>query len=113
MTKSSWTVEFPGSITVCERDGTILEMNAVSARIHASDGGSALIGKNLMDCHPPQAQAKLAELLKNQQRNVYTIEKNGKKKLIYQSPWYENGEFRGIVELSLEIPEDIPHFVRS
>ena len=41
------------------------------------------------------------------------IEKNGVKKLIYQAPWYEEGVYRGIVELSLPIPFDLPHFVRS
>ena len=44
--------------------------------------------------------------------NVYTIEKNGIKKLIYQSPWFENGEMKGLVELSLEIPFEMPHFIR-
>jgi len=33
--------------------------------------------------------------------------------LIYQSPWYQNGEFAGLVEISLEIPEQMPHFVRG
>jgi hypothetical protein len=44
--------------------------------------------------------------------NVYTIEKNGIKKLIYQSPWFEKGEMKGLVELSLEIPFNMPHFIR-
>jgi hypothetical protein len=52
-------------------------------------------------------------MLRDHSTNVYTIEKNGVKKLIYQAPWYENGEYRGFVELSLEIPFDLPHFVRG
>jgi hypothetical protein len=43
------------------------------------------------------------------EKNVYTIEKNGVKKLIYQSPWYYNGEYAGFVELSLEIPFEMEH----
>ena len=39
--------------------------------------------------------------------------KAGVKKLIYQTPWYENGEFRGLVELSMEIPFEMPHYVRK
>jgi hypothetical protein len=35
------------------------------------------------------------------------------KKLIYQSPIFEDGEYKGIVELSLEIPFDMPHFKRT
>jgi len=44
---------------------------------------------------------------------VYTIEKKGIKKLIYQAPWYENGEFSGVVELSIPIPFEMPHYIRK
>ena len=47
------------------------------------------------------------------QTNVYTIEKKGVKKLIYQTPWYHDGAFAGLVELGLEIPAEMPHFVRD
>jgi len=45
--------------------------------------------------------------------NVYTIEKAGIKKMIYQTPWYQNGKVAGLVEISIEIPFDMPHFIRS
>lgn len=45
--------------------------------------------------------------------NSYTIEKGGAKKLIYQAPWYENGRYRGLVEVSLPLPDTLPHFVRD
>jgi hypothetical protein len=35
------------------------------------------------------------------------------KKLIQQTPWHEKGEPAGLVEFSLVIPFDLPHFVRS
>ena len=47
------------------------------------------------------------------EKNVYTIEKNGVKKMIFQSPWYKDGIYAGFVELSLEIPFEMPHFIRS
>ena len=62
---------------------------------------------------PRARNAVRIALLKKKQLNVYTIEKNGIKKLIYQSPWYVKGEFAGFVELSLEIPFEIPHFIRD
>ena len=49
----------------------------------------------------------------NQRANVYTIEKGGKKKLIYQTPWYKDGQYAGFVELSLVIPAEMPHFIRD
>jgi transcriptional regulator with PAS, ATPase and Fis domain len=113
MAKCEWEPEFPGSITVCDPHGIVLEMNDRAAQVFASDGGRALIGKNLLDCHPEPARAKLAALLENQQANVYTIEKQGVKKLIYQSPWYRGGAYAGMVELSLEIPFEMPHIVRE
>jgi hypothetical protein len=32
--------------------------------------------------------------------------------MIYQSPWFKDGEFAGLIELSLEIPMEMAHFVR-
>ncbi len=109
----SWVKEFPAAVTVCDADGIILEMNGKSVKTFAKDGGRALIGKNMLDCHPDPARGKLERLMESRQVNVYTIEKNGVKKLIYQSPWYRNGEYAGFIELSLEIPFDIPHFIRE
>jgi len=48
-----------------------------------------------------------------QQANIYTIEKHAKKKLIYQTPWYRDGKYAGFIELSLVIPEEMPHFIRD
>ncbi|MFN8597022.1 MAG: PAS domain-containing protein [Anaerolineae bacterium] len=113
MIDHAWIKEFPGSITVCDAEGIILEMNDKAIKTFESQGGAELIGTPLLDCHPEPARTKVAELLATHRRNVYTIEKNGVHKLIYQSPWYENGEYRGLIELSLEIPVEMPHFVRQ
>jgi transcriptional regulator with PAS, ATPase and Fis domain len=109
----AWVQEFPAAVTVCDRDGIILAMNDKSGQNFENSGGAALIGSNLLDCHPEPSRTKLQELLCAGRTNVYTIEKKEIKKLIYQSPWYENGEYRGLVELSLEIPAEMPHFVRG
>jgi hypothetical protein len=108
-----WIKEFPGSIIVCDTDGLILEMNDKAARGYEKEGGLKLIGSNLLDCHPEKARRKIEELLVSRQANIYTIEKKGIKKFVYQSPWYRDGQYAGIVELVLEIPFEMPHFVRS
>ena len=113
MTNQFWQKEFPGAITVSDLDGIILDMNDRAAADYADRGGRALIGTNMLDCHPEPARTKVKQLLEARQRNVYTIEKKGVRKLIYQSPWYESGVCRGFVELSLEIPAEIPHFLRQ
>ncbi len=114
MNENEWIKEFPAAVTVCDAEGILLEMNDKAAKTFEADGGRKLIGSNMLDCHPEPSRTKTERLLLSRERNVYTIEKNGIKKLIYQSPWYKNGEYAGFVELSLEIPfGDMPHFVRS
>jgi len=108
-----WVDELGAAITLCDKDGIILYMNNRSEVTFEKRGGKNLIGKNLLDCHPEPARSKLDDLLHNPRVNVYTIEKNGIKKMIYQSPWYKNGYFAGLVEISLPIPETIPHFIRE
>lgn len=66
-----------------------------------------------MDCHPEPARSKLRGLLESGGSNVYTIEKGGVRKLIYQAPWSSGGERRGMVELSLELPAEMAHHVRG
>ncbi|MDK9699652.1 MAG: diguanylate cyclase [bacterium] len=108
-----WVLEFPAAITVCDDRGIILAMNERACNTFHGDGGAKLIGTSLLDCHPEPSRTKLIEMLKSHEKNVYTIEKNGIKKMIYQSPWFEHGEYRGFVEMSLEIPFEMPHFVRK
>jgi transcriptional regulator with PAS, ATPase and Fis domain len=105
--------EIPAAVTICDKDGMILYMNERSAATFAKDGGKALIGKNLYECHPGTSKEKLRVLMESHQTNSYTIEKNGVKKMIYQTPWFEGGEFRGLIEFSFVIPVDMPHFVRG
>jgi transcriptional regulator with PAS, ATPase and Fis domain len=113
MSEHDWIKEFPAAITVCDADGLIIEMNDKAAMTFEKDGGRNLIGCNLLDCHPEQARGKVKALLASHEKNVYTIEKNGIKKLIYQTPWYRDGQHAGFMELSLEIPFETPHFIRS
>lgn len=101
------------AVTVCDADGTILEMNAKAAATFAKSGGGDLVGKSLLDCHPEPSKTKLKKMLAEPYTNAYTIEKNGVKKLIYQTPWMKDGKPAGLVELSLEIPAEMPHFVRK
>jgi len=101
------------AITVCDAEGKVVEMNEKSAATFAKGGGKDLVGKNLLDCHPEPSRSKVEKMLAEPFTNAYTIEKNGVKKLIYQTPWYADGKPAGLVELSLEIPADMPHFVRN
>jgi len=113
MAENIWVKTFPGSVIVTDENGTITELNDRAAEGFAALGGRALIGTNVLDCHPEPSRTKLADLMAGRVRNVYTIEKAGVKKLIYQVPRIEGGQFKGYVEISLEIPFEMPHFVRT
>lgn len=109
----AWVKEFAGAVVVCDTKGVILEMNDEAIKANEDDGGEKLIGTNLLDCHPEPSRSKVVELLASRQVNVYTVRKKGKKKLIHQTPWFRNGKYSGLVEVSLEIPETLPHFDRD
>jgi transcriptional regulator with PAS, ATPase and Fis domain len=113
MSTPGWVEGFQAAITVTDAAGVIVSMNEAAARVFAKYGGAALVGKNLLDCHPEPARSKVAALLRDQAGNAYTIEKAGKKKLIYQAPWFDRGRFAGLVELSIELPDPLPHFIRQ
>jgi len=113
MKHHAWVREFPISITVTDREGKIIEMNSQAAKTFEKDGGLRLIGQNVMSCHPEKAQVKLRDIMNNRKTNVYTIEKAGIKKLVYQAPWYKDGKYEGVVELAIEIPFEMPHFIRD
>lgn len=105
--------EIPAAVTVCDTDGIILYMNNKSISTFKKDGGADLVGKSLFDCHPGASKEKLRALLESQKTNTYTIEKNGVHKMIYQTSWFEDGKFRGLIEFSFEIPAEMPHFIRG
>jgi transcriptional regulator with PAS, ATPase and Fis domain len=113
MAKLNWEHEISMAVTICDTTGIIQYMNNKSIATFSNDGGENLIGKNLFDCHSTSSQNKILDLLKNRKTNIYTIQKNGKKKMIIQTPWIEDSETKGMVELSIELPEEIPHYNRD
>lgn len=109
----NWAEGFNGAITVCDRAGVIVYMNGCSARQFAKRGGEKLIGANLLDCHPEPAKTKLKQMLEKPIENTYTVEKHGKKKIIVQKPWMHNNDFKGVVEISFEIPTNMQNHVKK
>jgi PAS domain-containing protein len=113
MAEHLWVKEFPGPVVVSDARGIIVEMNDKAVEWFASRGGKGLVGKSLFDVHHDEAQGKIRRLLETKEANAYTIERDGVRRLVYQSAWYRDGEFAGLVELLLEVPLEIPHHVRT
>ncbi len=110
---NSWVKELPAAITVTDADGKIVEMNGRSIETFSKDGGAKLIGSSVHDCHQGPSREKTFDLFRTKKANHYTIRKNGQKKIIHQLPWYREGKFAGFVELSIPIPDELPHFDRD
>jgi len=108
-----WAEEIPIAITVTDENGIIVEMNARSRETFAADGGGALVGRSVFDCHPEPARTRTRELYERHQPNHYTIQESGQRKIIHQIPWTRGGRFAGIVEISIPIPDELPHFDRD
>jgi len=109
----TWSDEFEGAVTICNRDGIITYMNNSSKKQFSKYGGGDLLGTSLIDCHPEPSRSKVIEMLKVPSQNTYTTEKGGIKKIIHQTPLYEKGVFSGLIEISFVLPEPLPHFVRD
>jgi len=108
-----WADGLPAAITVTDAHGTIIAMNARAGETFAADGGAALVGRSVFECHPEPARSKLRALYAQPAPSHYTIRKRGARKIIHQIPWYAGGAFAGLVELSIPIPDEMPHFERG
>ncbi len=96
------------AITVCDTEGIVLYQNARSQQVNGD-----VRGRSLIPCHNERSRRIIERLLTEGGDNVYTIEKRGIRKLIFQTPWRSDGRICGLVEFSLEIPAQMPHYVRG
>jgi len=109
---SDWFQETNVALTVSDKNGQIIYMNQKACAVF-SKFGECLVGSNLKNCHNETSVQKMAHLLESGQSNIYTIEKNGRKKIIIQLPWSSNQAVEGLLELSIELPEEMPHHNRD
>ena len=99
------------AITVSDKEGNVIYMNDSSIEVN----GDAR-GRNLQGCHNERSWQIIQHLLADKATNAYTISKKGKRKLIYQTPWYEDDAKQvvgGLVEFSIILPEVLPHYDRG
>ena len=50
-------------VVLCALDHTVVYMNPAAVRRYAQQGGEKLLGKSLMNCHPPKARAIIEKVL--------------------------------------------------
>ena len=109
-----WAFRMNCAVTVADAECNIIYMNERSRATFANRGGAALIGHNLMDYHNENSKAIIRRLLEEGGTNCYTIEKNSQRKMIFQTAWRdENNIVAGLVEISMVIPAEMPHYIRN
>ena len=104
--------ELDSAITVCDKDGVILFMNEKACKTFEKYGGRELIGKSLFDCHNQDSCEIINKLLEEDISNTYTVTRDKMKKLIHQTPWYKDGKVMGLIEFSVDLPEEVPNHDR-
>ena len=106
--RPEWADELNCAVTVCDTEGIVLYQNLRSVAVNGD-----VRGQSLIPCHSERSRGIIRRLLDEGATNVYTIEKRGVRKLIYQTAWRSTGEVCGLVEFSMEIPAEMPHYVRG
>ena len=107
-----WAEGMACAVTAADKDGVIRYMNRRAREQYKKHGN--LVGKNLLDCHNERSRGIIRRILETGGTNSYTIEKNGVRKMIYQTACTgADGQVEGIVEISMVIPGELPHYVRS
>ena len=103
----AWAEEMDVMLTVCNTKGIIVYMNRASKLGFHKYGGEELIGKSILNCHNPHSQEQIKSMLQFPQTNIYITSKATERRLIRQFPWVENGEVKGIIEMSFDLPADV------
>lgn len=108
----NWAEGMACAVTAADAEGVIRYMNRRARETYRKHGD--LVGKSLYDCHGERAAGIIRRLLAEGGTNAYTIEKEGVRKMIYQTATTDaDGRVTGIVEVSMVIPEELPHYVRG
>ena len=96
--------------TVCDKEGVVVYQNA---RARKRDG--CVVGQNLYNCHGKESQEMIRHMIDTGESNTYETIHHGKRRLLHQTPWFEQagGNIAGLVELSVDLPDEYPTFNRD
>lgn len=112
MSDLDWADDLEISVMATDEHGVITYMNAFAERANQDAGGAKLIGASLFACHPERSLARVHELYQAPGPSHYTVARSGRRKIIHHLPRYRDGRFAGVVEISVPIPAELPHFER-
>ena len=79
-----WAESMNCAVTVCDKEGVILYMNAPARELYRKHGD--LIGTNLLGCHSERSRGIIRHMLDTGESNSYTISKQGLRKSDISDP---------------------------
>ena len=92
-------------MTVCDTECVIVYQNEKSVAVNGDMRGKCMLG-----CHNDRSRGIIARILSEGATNSYTISKKGQHKDAADG---SGRTVAGIVELSVVIPEEMPHYDRG
>ena len=70
------------AVVLCDLEHTIVYMNPAAGERYAKNGGMALVGKSLLDCHSPHANEMIKKVVvwfgESREHNLIYTHHNGK-----------------------------------
>lgn len=91
--------------TVCDKQGFVLYQNRC-----ASERDGDVVGKNLFECHNAHSNKMIRHMMATGESNTYEVVRNGRRRLVHQTPWFDTDEsaVSGLIELSIDLPDTYP-----
>ena len=108
-----WVKEFPVAVTVTAADGTIVEMNDRSLQVLRRTEAQPSCARASLIAIPRPPAPRPWNSTSEKLPITTPSRKKGQKKIIHQIPWTQDGAFAGFVEISIPIPDELPHFDRG
>lgn len=104
------------AVVICNLQHEIIYMNPAAVQRYAKSGGERLIGRSLLECHPPRANQRIEQVLdwfaaSPQHNIVYTFRNEQENKDVYMVAlrdeagrligYYEKHEYRSAEQAAL------------
>jgi len=92
------------AVVLCDLEHTIVYMNPAAGKRYVKNGGMALVGQSLLDCHTPQANEMIKKVVawfqeKAEHNLVYTFRNEKEHKDVYMVALRDNdGKLIGYYE---------------
>jgi PAS domain-containing protein len=96
-----------GEVVIADENIDIVYMNEVAIRHYEKDGGAALVGRSLLDCHNPESRREIKEMYEafangDLQARQWLLPKDGYARRVIVMPIVGDGRVKGCLELVIE-----------